>query len=202
MMKNLIKRKKNEKGAALITMLLFLVVLTVIGLTSVSITSLENLTAMNERNYEQRINEEEAGVDPQVNVLERTIADSAVPATYLTGAGGPVPDVAGPTLLSELTTNLIELDNVGNVGALGPDLSITIGGGTTVIMDIDYLFNRRKPGSAFEFSAAYDGVGNSAATGGTEKVFQMTSQSWRTGGTSTGAITNSYTCVISVGCQK
>lgn len=202
-MENFTKKIGNEKGIALISMLLFLVVLTVIGLTSVSITSLENLTAMNERTYEQRLNEEEAGVGSQVNVLETTIANSALPAAYLSGAGGPVPDLAGPNLEAELTTNLTEDDSVNNVGALGPDLSFTLGTApriTVVNMDIDYLFTRAKVGSALEFSSAYEGVGNSAASGGTEKIFRMTSQSTLKG--ATGAITNSYICVISGSCQK
>jgi len=202
-MKNLAKRINNENGVALISMLLFLVLLTVIGLTSVSITSLENLTAMNERNYEQRINDQEAGVDPQANVIERTIADAALPATYLSGLGGPVPALAGPTLTAELTTNLIEDDSVNNVGAFGPDLSITIGTApnqSVVNMDIDYLFTRPKSGNALEFAAGNEGVGNSAAAGGTEKIFQMTSQSTLKG--ARGAIINSYTCVVSGSCQK
>lgn len=188
---------RNEKGVALITMLLFLVVLTVIGLTSISLTSLENRTAQNERSYEERINDQEAGVEPQVNVLERTIADGGLPVIYIMPSG-PVPVLAAPTLEPELITNLIEADDTTLVGALGPDLQFPLGT-TTVNMDIDYLFTKIKAGNAVEFAAASEGVGNSVSSGGSEKIYQMTSVS---SVNTAAAISNSYTCVISGACQK
>ncbi len=196
-MKKTIRNIQNEKGVALITMLLFLVVLTVIGLTSISITSLENRTAQNERTYEERINDQESGVEPQVNVLERTIADGELPVTYQMPSG-PVPMVAAPTLEPELITNLMEADDTTLVGALGPDLQFTLGA-NVVNMDIDYLFTKIKAGNAVEFAAASEGVGNSVSGGGSEKIFQMSSVSSLN---ATAAITNSYTCVISGACQK
>ena len=193
------KHLQNKKGAALITMLLFLVVLTVIGLTSVSITSLENLTAMNERIYEDRMNDQEAGVEPQVDVLETTIFEGALPADYQMPSG-PVPVSAAPTLPAELITELIEADDVALVGALGPDLQIILPDLTTVNTDIDFRFTKFNAGSAVEANAAYEGIGNAAASGGTQKVFQMTSQS--TLNSPDSAITNSYICVVSGSCQK
>ncbi len=188
---------QNEKGVALISMLLFLVVLTVIGLTSISITSIENKTARNERIYETRINNQEAGIEPQVAVLEDTILAGAIPATYLSGVNGPV--VAAANLQNEIINHTIEADAVTLTGATGPDIQITLG--TNIVnMDIDYLFTKLKTGSAVEFAAGNEGNAAGAAGGGAEVYYQLVSEA--TVGEATGLITNHYNCVLSGACQK
>ncbi len=183
---------KGEKGAALITMLLFLAVLTVIGLTSVSITSIENRTAQNERIYESRINHEEGGVPPQVAVLEETILQGVIPITYLAPSG---PVIVGTNLQDEILDHLIEVDSP----SASPDLKITLGS-SDVNMDIDFLFTKLKTGSAIEFAAGNEGAGAGAGGGGVENYFQLVSEA--TVGNGNGAITNHYNCVVSGACQK
>ncbi|MFQ5587261.1 MAG: PilX N-terminal domain-containing pilus assembly protein [Nitrospiria bacterium] len=195
-MMNRIKHIKNENGAALITMLLFLAVLTVIGLTSVSITSLENRTAQNERVYETRINNEEGGVDPQITVLENTILSGTIPATYLAPTG---PVVVGANLQNEITSQTREADDVTLSGALGADMQLTLGA-TPVNMDIDYLFTKLKAGSAIEFASGNEGAGAGSGGGGTEIYYQLVSEA--TVGNGNGSITNYYNCVVSGACQK
>ncbi len=190
------KKARDEQGAALITMLLFLAILTVIGLTSVSITSIENRTAQNERIYETRMNDEEGGVEPQVIVLEDTILSGGVPATYLNPTG---PVIVGTNLQNEILDHLVEADSPKLAGALGPDLQFDLGT-RTVSMDIDYLFTKLKTGSAIEFAAGFEGVGSGAASGGVENYFQMVSEA--TVGNGNGSITNYYNCVVSGACQK
>lgn len=190
------KRTQDEKGAALITMLLFLAVLTVIGLTSVSITSIENRTAQNERVYETRMNDEEGGVEPQVTVLENTILSGGLPPTYLAPTG---PVIVGANLQNEIVSHTTEADAVTLSGPLGPDLQLTLGT-TAVNMDIDYLFTKLKTGNAIEFAAANEGAGAGSGGGGAEIYYQLVSEA--TVGNGNGSITNYYNCVVSGACQK
>ncbi|MBN4054097.1 pilus assembly PilX N-terminal domain-containing protein [Nitrospira defluvii] len=196
---------QNEKGIALITMLMFLVILTVIGVNAISMTSLENKTAKNERIYETRINYEEGGIEPQITVLEETIFEGAIPNCFLsssscggTGSGGG-PVVSTANLQNEILGQIKEDDSVSTTGNLGPDISITLGS-SIVNMDTDYLFTRPSLGSSIEFASAGAGAGGGAGSGGVEIYYQFISEATVEGGS--GTITNVYDCVISNGCQK
>lgn len=185
-------KKRNERGVALITVLLLMVVLTVIGLGAITVTSLEVKTAQNERQHEEAVNRTEGGNDIQVKVLEETLLSAQMPEEYLQTAGGPVVETAN---LSGEIFGIRENDSSDII----PDLQQAIGA-ATVKMDIDFLYRKQKTGSALEMAGGYEGIGFGGGSGGTEIFYQLESQI--ADGESRSSIVSIYDCVVIAGCQK
>lgn len=138
---------KNENGYVLITALLLLLVLTVIGLTAIGTSTVENLLSGNIRLRERNISKSDAGVEICTALVERSVREQDTQ-----GFSGIVTDA---TLPDELRTTPFDPDDNTDVAIPGQNVAV----------DIDRMYSKWMGGTAIEFAAGYEGVGKSGGSG-------------------------------------
>ncbi len=205
----------NESGIAMLTILMLIVILTVIGLASITSTSLDIKMAGAERMRETSINAAEACASSAVQIIQQTLQNGSIPSA-LTAAG------ANPTLThSAVSSDPAFAIPVSNplqselLGATGferyPDSADPNGGNApngvlyipnaanptfTVNMDIDRLYTKPKAGGSLQFAAGYEGVAGGAAGGGVEIYYRFDCYAKNAFGLTTkGHITGVYACI-------
>jgi len=194
---------RREDGIAMLTILMLTVILTVIGIAAITTTSMDLKLAGGERLREGSINTAEACLSTSVQIIQQTLANSAVPASIL---GATTPVIWQAPLESEImgvpgfeqNTDTADWQAASPV----PNAQIPNFGGFTVNIDIDRLFARPKPGSSLAFAAGYEGSGAGAAGGGVEVLYRISCYSF--GGLNTyGHVTGVYACVATGdSCQR
>jgi PilX N-terminal len=196
---------RREDGIAMLTMLMLTVILTVIGIAAITTTTMDLKLAGGERLREVSINTAEACLSTSVQIIQQTLANSAVPASIL---GLPNPIIWPAPLQSEImgVPGFEQNPDTADWQAapplvVAPNAQLTIGG-FTVNIDIDRLFARPKPGSSLAFAAGYEGTGAGAAGGGVEVLYRISCYSF--GGLNTyGQVTGVYACVATgESCQR
>lgn len=159
-------RVGNEQGIALLTVLLLLLILTVLGVAALTVTGFEQRVAGYATASESAATAAESCIGTSVSIIQDTIDQGRVPPTYL--AGNPVPAAAEsaatpPTLTQEILGQFdAHTDSTTGVGAMGPDMQLTVGS-YTVSGDIDRLYARNKSGGSLQFAAGNEGTGKAAA---------------------------------------
>jgi Tfp pilus assembly protein PilX len=196
---------RREDGIAMLTILMLTVILTVIGIAAITTTTMDLKLAGGERLREGSINTAEACLSTSVQIIQQTLANSAVPANIL---GQPNPIIWQAPLESEImgVPGFEQLADTADWQAVlpavtAPNAQIALGG-FTVNIDIDRLFARPKPGSSLAFAAGYEGTGAGAAGGGVEVLYRISCYSF--GGLNTfGQVTGVYACVATgESCQR
>jgi type IV pilus assembly PilX-like protein len=171
---------RREDGIALLTVLMLTVILTVIGIASISTTTLDIRMAGGERLRESLLNTGESCLSSGVQIIQQVLANGQVPAALYPGTNPTFPP------LSRLGgNNDLESEIFGYPGYEGladtadptvagstPNARLTVGG-VVVNLDIDRLYKRPKPGTAQAFGMAYEGIGAGAGGGGTEIVYRI-----------------------------
>lgn len=196
-----------EKGIAMLTVMILLIIMTVLGLTAITVTGLENRMAGNVLGQETATVAAESCVGTAVNIIQQTIEPGALPANYY-AVGGPVPASNATTLQSEImgfpdgsgnpTENSADVA-VGSGAA--PNTQVTLGA-YTVSGDIDRLYLKATAGSGMQSHAGNEGMGAGLAGGGAEIVYRTdcTAQNAATG--LTNRVVAVYACNFTGACQK
>jgi Tfp pilus assembly protein PilX len=131
---------RSEKGIALVTTLVILLIMTVLGMGAVAVTALENRIAGFQRIGESANSAAESCVATSVNIIKQTVAAGTVPAAFYATANDPVPALAAPSLSGELTAQTQnDTDSTSSTGAIGPDYRQQING-YDVRGDIDFMY--------------------------------------------------------------
>jgi len=190
----------NERGVAMLTILMLMLILTVIGLASITSTSLDIKMAGGERMRESSINAAEACMSSAVQIIQQTLQGSAIPSTLTVSGANPSlstsplqaeilgqsdnnPDTADPSAAGVAANAVLSIPN-----AASPTF--------TVNMDIDRLYAKAKAGGSLQFAAGYEGSAAGAAGGGIEIFFRIDCYARSMKGLTTkGRITGVYACV-------
>jgi hypothetical protein len=196
---------RQEDGIAMLTILMLTVILTVIGIAAITTTTMDLKLAGGERLREGSINTAEACLSTSVQIIQQTLANSALPASIL---GLQTPVIWQAPLESEImgvpgfeqNADTADWQTLPTT-LIAPNAQIVLGG-FTVNIDIDRLFARPKPGSSLAFAAGYEGTGAGAAGGGVEVLYRISCYSF--GGLNTfGQVTGVYACVATgESCQR
>lgn len=205
-------RPTDQRGVALLTVLLLLMVLTVIGIASITITGLENRLASYVRAGEAAAVAAESCLAVAVNTIEFTIRDSKVPDALLDNATpkGPVPSGNGTYLANEILgatgyevggSNIDTLStSTFNLGIPNPSQTLN---NFVVRGDIDRLHSKAGTGSSALMITGYEGLGSGAAAGGTEILYQVSCLANNAATNATSKITAVYACKpVSDGCLR
>ena len=67
--------QENDKGYILITVMLLLLVLTVVGMSAIGTSTIENVLSGNIRLREQNLSKAEAGADISASVIEHVVRE-------------------------------------------------------------------------------------------------------------------------------
>jgi Tfp pilus assembly protein PilX len=164
--------KHNENGYILITSLLLLLVLTVIGLSAVNTSTVENKLSGNMRLREQNVIKADAGLGISTKIIEHLVRE---------GDQTGFTDIIGDNNLeTELRTVFFDCDS--NEDPV-PDVSYAVDdAANNVNVDIDKMYNTWGNDS-IEFAAGYEGLGKGGASG--FKVF------YRINASSSGLVSSS-----------
>jgi hypothetical protein len=176
-------RLTGEQGVALLTIMLLLVILTIIGMGTITVTSLENRIAGNERAAESGINAAESCLSASAQIIQETLKNGTIPTTLIKSSATDTtkPVYPAANLESEIFgfsgyTNVPDNDTNDGMGttantSAGPDGSIVLGVPSTVIyLDIDHLYVKQKAGQSLAFGEGYSTGGGAA---GTEVIYQV-----------------------------
>ena len=194
----------NERGVALLTVMLLMLILTVLGLASVTVSGLENHMAGMTRSTEAAAIAAESCIGTAVNIIQQTIDAGSLPAGFLSDAtpAGPVPQANGSTLnreiLGQLNNNLDAADGPG----ASPNL-VMIVNNHTVNGDLDRLYTKARAGNAMQMFGGYDGTGSGSAGTGIDIIYRIDCVAKSSLGGTRSRVSAVYACT-STGetCQK
>ncbi|MBL8073446.1 MAG: hypothetical protein JNL29_03685 [Nitrospira sp.] len=160
--------QNNERGIAMLTVLLVMMMMTALGIAALTATGLENRMAGSMTSMEAAAAAAESCTGIGVNIIQQTLdpdgGAGTVPASFLTDAipAGPV----SPTGRGALTTEIMGGSDNNNDSPTIPNqanFTLTVGA-FTVYGDIDRLYLKPPAGSGMQQFAGYEGTGNSSAT--------------------------------------
>lgn len=208
-------RLAGQEGVALLTVLLFIMIMTVIGIASITISGLENRIASFVRAGEAAAVASESCLHVAVNTIEATIRDSRVPAALLDDANpaGPVPNAnrtdlekeimgaagyeAGGTTYSDTLPASYPSFNIGVPSPAQTLNSFAVQG------DIDRLHSKAGAGSSTVMIMGYEGLGSGSGSGGTEILYQISCLARNTTTNVQSRITAVYACKpVADGCLR
>jgi len=93
---------RNQRGIALLTVMLMLLILTILGIASITVTSMENRMAGFFRSTEAVVAAADSCEGLAANIIQQTLSPPGVlPATFIAPAG-PVPTANATTLYAEI----------------------------------------------------------------------------------------------------
>lgn len=186
--------RSGEEGVALLTVLLLLIVLTIIGIASVTVTGLENRMAGFGRTGEAGSSAAESCLGSAVKIIQDTIDAGSLPNGYLSNAvpPGPVP-VASQTQLNQEIMG--QSDNNGDTADSVPANTTVVVNNFTVNGDIDRLYAAVKAGANAEFGAG--------ATGGVDLMYRIDCVATNAATNTRSRITAVYACTATgESCQR
>lgn len=170
---------KNQQGIALLTVLLMLLILTVLGIASITVTSMENRMAGFFRSTEAVVAAADSCEGLAVNIIQQTkTAPGVIPASFLAPTG-PIPAANAPTLWSEIMGSTLpppapantQAENFADSATTDPNLVMTNLPGFTINGDIDLLYSHQKDGTpASEHVYRITCVASNPATGSNRTV--------------------------------
>lgn len=191
-------RAIGEQGIALLTVMLMLLILSVLGIASITVTSMENRMAGFFRTTEAVVAAADSCEGLAANIIQQTLSPPGVlPATFVAPAG-PVPAANATILLQEIygtsplpspapTGTLAE--NYADTAASDPNFVMTNVPGFTVNGDIDRLYSHQKQGQ---------GTGVT----GTELVYRITCTATNAATGSSSTVTSVYGCLDGDTCVR
>lgn len=191
----------SERGMALVTVMLLLMVMTIIGIMSLTVTGVGNRMAWFGRTGESAGSAAESCVHTAVKIIQQTIDDGALPAAFLDNASpaGPVPQSNSTTLNAEI---MGQSDNNSDASASAPNTVVTVDN-FTVRGDIDRLYASPKAGGSLQFAGGYEGTAGGAAGGGVDIYYRIDCTATNAATNATSRITAVYACsVTGESCQK
>lgn len=191
----------NERGIALITIMLVMVIMTVIGIAALTVTGMENRMAGFQRTGEAAATAAESCVGTGVNIIQQTIDLGTLPGTYRVQNGGPVPDLNQAVLEGEI---MGQSDNNPDVPTISSTANtVQTVGVYTVLGDIDRLYARPRAGGALQFAAGYEGAAGGTAGGGVDIMYRIDCRATTTTSNTASRIVAIYACTATgESCQR
>ena len=187
----------NQRGIALLTVMLMLLILTVLGIASVTVTSMENRMAGFFRSTEAAVAAADSCEGLAANIIQQTLAPPGVLPTSFIAPTGPVPSANATTLYAEIygydlpspAASNTPAVNYADVASTAPNFVMTNLPGFTVNGDIDLLYTHPKSGQ---------GTG----VAGTEHVYRITCMATNPATGSNSTVTSVYGCLDGDTCVK
>lgn len=192
----------DERGIAVVTVVLVMLMLAVMGVAAITVSGLENQLAGLQRTSESAAIAAESCVGTGANIIQQTIEAGSLPTAFKSDQtpAGPVPAAIATTLNSEIMGQ--SDNNSDSVTDTTPNMSMTVGA-FTVKGDIDRLYAKAVSGGAQVFAGAYEGYGQGAGAGGIEIHYKI---SCLANNTATGTNSNTtavYACLTTgESCQR
>ena len=197
----------NERGLALLTVMLVMLMMTVLGFAALTVTGLENRMAGFATSMEGAVAAAESCAGIGVNVIQQTIdpyvGAGTLPVAFLSTAtpAGPVHQTYAAILNQEIMGQSDNNPDSPDGAAAAPNLEMTVGA-FNVRGDIDRLYVKGSAGSGMQMFAAHEGTGNSAV-GSTNIFYQVDCVARNTATGTTARVTAVYACTITgESCQK
>lgn len=207
----------EQRGMALLTVMMLALILTVLGIVSITVSGWERRIAGLSGTAEAASSAAESCVGTSVNIIQQTITPPGVlPITALSNAvpPGPVPLANAPTLLSEIKGQpLPSPPSAPNTPSENnPDVQTGPGSAPNVVQnvnnfsvagDIDRLYAKQKSGTGMQMFGGYEGTGQGAGSGGTDFLYRIDCVATNVATGTTSRITAVYACTSSgESCQK
>ncbi|MBI5056627.1 MAG: hypothetical protein HZB61_08440 [Nitrospirae bacterium] len=157
----MLKRKKiiiscsdrDDNGYILITVLLLLLVLTVVGMTAIGTSTIENMMSGNIKCRERNISKSAGGIGISTGIIQRAL-----------GPDGDTKCFSGVIMDPNLPFELLNTSFATDEPDTNPDATLQVDGGNLNI-DIDKMYSKWINGTAIEYAAGYEGVGKSGSSG-------------------------------------
>jgi hypothetical protein len=150
-MKSLIKRLENEEGSALVVALLFLVLLTIMGISASTTSEIELNIAANQKTHKIAFHNADSGIYTSPKLISLGVD------------GGTEPAVAGITYLGTAGTFYREIMGF-NPNDAARDFRFTLGG-FNVDVDVNRTRVQHLAGGGVEFASGAEGIGVGSAGG-------------------------------------
>ena len=201
----------DERGIAMLTVVMVMLMLTVLGIAAITVSGLENNMAGLQRTMEASTNAAESCLGTGANVILQALLPengSAIPAVLLAPTGPVVTSNNNPTVLADEImgnpeNNIDVAIGVGPTGlAAAPNIQMTVGP-YSVVGDIDRLYIKLRAGSGQQQFAAYDGTGVGAGSNGSDVYYRITCIATNTATGTESRVSSLYACALTGdGCQK
>jgi Tfp pilus assembly protein PilX len=169
----------GQRGIALLTVMMLMLIMTVIGIAAITVTGLENRMAGFTRTGESAATAADSCMGVGANIIRQVLSPTnvgtgAVPLAYLSTAGGPVPATNSVILFHEIygkDASEVSTKNSPDTAAGVPNLVLTVNG-FTVNGDIDFLYNEKTAGTGKSETNVYriNCVATNGATGTSSSV--------------------------------
>ena len=191
----------DERGVALLTVMLIMLMLTVMGVAAMTVSSVENKVAGIQRTTEAAGTAAESCLGTGANIIQQTIDAGSLPDAFknTSSPAGPVPAANAATLGGEI---MGQADNYGDTAEGSPNMQMTAGS-FSVKGDIDRLYAKAMSGGSQVFAGAYEGYGQGAGSGGVEIYYRITCVASLTATGTSSKTSSVYACVTTgESCQK
>ena len=201
----------DQRGVALLTGMLILMIMAVIGIASITLTGLENRLAGFVRSGEAAAVAAESCLQTSVRTIESVIRYSEVPAALKDNAtpAGPVPNANATTLFNEVSGATGYESYSDTLPASYPNFNIgvptpvTTLNNFTVQGDIDRLQSKQSSGGSLLMLQGYEGLGSGSAAGGIEILYQVSCLATHSATNTRSKITAVYACKpVEDGCLR
>lgn len=201
----LVSSVRGEKGVAMLTVLMVMLMMTVLGIAAITVSALENSMAGLQRTGEAAAQAAESGLGTSANVLLQVLLPengNQIPAELLSDASGPVPVGNKTVFEGEIIGNPENLNDLPIGSSAAPNISMSVGG-YAVACDVDRLYVKMKAGSGQQQFAAYDGAGVGAGAGGVDVFYKIDCVASNTATGTESRVTAIYACALTGdGCIK
>ena len=199
--------RSDERGIAMLTVLMMMLMLTVLGIAAMTVSGLENNMAGLQRTMEASAQAAESCLGTGANIIQQVFLPengAQVPALLLDNNAppGPVPSGNKTVLENELIGNPENLTDVPTGTGAAPNLRMTVGP-YAVAGDIDRLYVKMRAGSGQQQFAAYEGAGVGAGSNGVDAYFRISCVATNSATGTESKVSAIYACSLSGdGCQK
>lgn len=208
---NTFTKGSDERGMAMLTVVLVLLLLTILGIAAITASSLENNMAGLQRTMESAGQAAESCLGTSANVILQTLLPengAAIPAALLAPTGPVVnannnPTILGNEIMGSPENNIDVAFGTGPTGlSAAPNIQMTVGP-YAVYGDIDRLYIKLRAGSGQQQFAAYDGAGVGAGSNGSDVYYRVTCTAVNTATGTENRVSSLYACALTGdGCQK
>lgn len=195
------EQRDSERGVALVTVMLLLMIMTMVGIMSITVTGVGNRMAWFGRTGESGGSAAEACVQTAVKIIQQTIDDGSLSSAFLDNANppGPIPSSNSAILQAEI---IGASDNNSDSPASAPNTVITVDT-FTVRGDIDRLYAVPKAGGSLQFAGGYEGTAGGASGGGVDIYYRIDCTATNAATSTASRITAVYACTATgESCQK
>ena len=198
---------KNDRGMAMLTVMMVLLMLTVLGIAAITVSGLGNTMAGLQRTMETAANATESCLGTGANIIQQVFlpeSGSQVPVTLLDNSAppGPVPNGNKVVLENELIGNPENHTDKPTGSGAAPNLRMNVGQ-YTVAGDIDRLYVKMRAGTGQQQFSAYEGTGVGAGSNGVDAYFRISCVGTNTATGTESRVSAIYACSLTGdGCQK